>query len=291
PPPPVPTPPAAAAAPVIPQYAASRAATAAPTAKPAATADGFGIGRYLYILLVLALIPLAWRTFHHDDGELAARFEHTFKSHPELKEKVKQLPEDASYEDLLNLLPGNRIEGALLARDSWMHWLFALAAGGAFFGLILLSFPRGSASLTRLATVGLFTATIGIFFLLAVQWVAEWTQGRILIGRSIIVIFFYIAKFIGYSYRAALDPDTSFFVSCFGFTFGVGMCEELCKALPLLVHYRDHTTAHLSWRAACMIGLISGVGFGVSEGITYASDFYNGISAGDVYLVRFISCV
>jgi RsiW-degrading membrane proteinase PrsW (M82 family) len=154
-----------------------------------------------------------------------------------------------------------------------------------------MSFPRGSATITRLASVGLFTATVGIFFLLAVQWVAEWTQGRILIGRSVIVIFFYIAKFIGYSYRAALDENTNFFVSCFGFTFGVGLCEELCKALPLLVHYRDHTTAHLSWRAACMVGLISGVGFGVSEGITYSSDFYNGISGGDVYLVRFISCV
>jgi RsiW-degrading membrane proteinase PrsW (M82 family) len=146
-------------------------------------------------------------------------------------------------------------------------------------------------SIRRLLIVGTFTATIGILFLLAVQWVAEWTQGRIMYGRSVLVIFFYIAKFIGYSYHAALDPRTNFFISCMGFTFGVGMCEELVKALPLLVHYRNHESAHLSWRAACLIGLISGVGFGVSEAITYSSDFYNGILGGETYLVRFISCV
>jgi RsiW-degrading membrane proteinase PrsW (M82 family) len=36
---------------------------------------------------------------------------------------------------------------------------------------------------------------------------------------------------------------------------------------------------------------MSGVGFGVSEGITYAYDFYNGISGGQIYLIRFASCV
>jgi RsiW-degrading membrane proteinase PrsW (M82 family) len=38
-------------------------------------------------------------------------------------------------------------------------------------------------------------------------------------------------------------------------------------------------------------GLASGIGFGVAEGIIYSADFYNGVAAGDVYLVRFVSCV
>jgi RsiW-degrading membrane proteinase PrsW (M82 family) len=38
-------------------------------------------------------------------------------------------------------------------------------------------------------------------------------------------------------------------------------------------------------------GLASGVGFGVSEGISYAGDFYNGILSADIYVVRFVSCV
>jgi RsiW-degrading membrane proteinase PrsW (M82 family) len=80
-----------------------------------------------------------------------------------------------------------------------------------------------------------------------------------------------------------------FIVSFFGFTAGVGFCEELCKALPIL--YKARTTGFTSWRSAMLWGLISGVGFGVSEGITYSHDYYNGISGGDMYLVRFISCV
>jgi RsiW-degrading membrane proteinase PrsW (M82 family) len=108
-------------------------------------------------------------------------------------------------------------------------------------------------------------------------------------GRSIVVILFYIVKLIGYSYRAALDPENGFFLSFLGFTFGVGFCEEVCKALPLLWHYRRPTD--LAWRGAFLWGLASGAGFGISEGITYASDYYNGITGSEIYYVRFISCV
>jgi RsiW-degrading membrane proteinase PrsW (M82 family) len=47
----------------------------------------------------------------------------------------------------------------------------------------------------------------------------------------------------------------------------------------------------LDWRYACLLGLASGAGFGVSEGITYASSYYNGVEELPIYLVRFISCV
>ena len=47
----------------------------------------------------------------------------------------------------------------------------------------------------------------------------------------------------------------------------------------------------MGWRGACLWGLASGIGFGVSEGIMYSSRHYNGLSGVDIYLVRFISCV
>jgi RsiW-degrading membrane proteinase PrsW (M82 family) len=108
-------------------------------------------------------------------------------------------------------------------------------------------------------------------------------------GFSIVTILFYIVKFIGYSYAAALDPRSGFLLSCMGFTFGVGFCEEICKMLPLVQHFRYRAT--LDWRGACVWGLASGVGFGVSEGIHYASKYYNGVQSSDIYAVRFISCV
>src|SRR5207244_3665732 len=73
------------------------------------------------------------------------------------------------------------------------------------------------------------------------------------------------------------------------FTFGVGLCEELVKAIPILC--ATSMERKLDWRGACAWGLASGVGFGVAEGIMYSSDYYNGIAGFDIYLVRFLSCV
>jgi RsiW-degrading membrane proteinase PrsW (M82 family) len=74
-----------------------------------------------------------------------------------------------------------------------------------------------------------------------------------------------------------------------GFTIGVGLLEELCKALPLYWHFRK--SASLDVRGAVVWGLASGIGFGVSEGISYAGSWYNGIQGGGIYVLRFSSCV
>jgi RsiW-degrading membrane proteinase PrsW (M82 family) len=169
-----------------------------------------------------------------------------------------------------------------------MHWLYALAAAAIFLAAMLLLFEHGSATLAQVLTIGICTATFGILFLLCVQWIAEVTQGYIVYGRSILVLLFYVVKFIGFSYRAALDPDMGFWASFFGYIFGVGLCEELTKALPVIVRIRGGGL--IDWRGACIWGLASGIGFGVAEGILYSSSHYNGVSTGGVYLVRFISC-
>jgi RsiW-degrading membrane proteinase PrsW (M82 family) len=125
--------------------------------------------------------------------------------------------------------------------------------------------------------------------LIVFQLLANWTQGYIVAGRSVLVLIFWIVKLIGFSYRAALDPDNGFFLSFVGFTCGVGLCEELCKALPLFVHFRRRPW--LTWRGAFLWGLASGAGFGISEGVTYAGNEYNGFAPASAYVVRFISCV
>jgi len=73
-----------------------------------------------------------------------------------------------------------------------------------------------------------------------------------------------------------------------GFTFGVGFCEEVCKLLPVIRRVRRWES--IDWRGVYLLGLASGMGFGISEGITYASS-YNGIQTSGIYAVRFISCV
>ena len=270
------------------------------TASSTSAASAAGAARrrkgrdYLYLLTLLALVPLGISLFRSNDGGgITERLTQTVKKHPEISDKVQQLveSEEATMDQLFNVLPGHRLEGSFLARDSWWHWGFALLSAAAFMGLMTLMFPPGHTARTHLIWTGVFTATAGIIVLIGFQFVANATEGMWVRGRGIIVLLFYIVKFIGYSYRAALDPESGFILSTVGFTLGVGLCEELVKAFPVLFHYQTTQDNRWPWRTACMVGFLSGIGFGVSEGIHYSSNMYNGVTAGDAYLVRFISCV
>jgi RsiW-degrading membrane proteinase PrsW (M82 family) len=223
-------------------------------------------------------------TVEHQSPEVIRSFEMKLK--PQGKEAESGSP---TLDNVLDIFPEHRLDGALLSRHTWLHWGFALASGAGFFGFVLIAFPRGPDGVREIFLTGLFTATLGIVFLFLVQFAAEWTQGFWMHGRSIVVLIFYILKFIGWSYRSALDPGSNFFLSFIGFTCGVGICEELCKALPLLYHFTHRP--RLSWQGACSWGLAAGIGFGVAEGIMYSSNQYNGVSGPGMYLVRFISCV
>ncbi|HEV3204336.1 MAG TPA: PrsW family glutamic-type intramembrane protease, partial [Gemmataceae bacterium] len=152
-----------------------------------------------------------------------------------------------------------------------------------------LVFPGRSTNPRDLILIGLFTGIVGVSFLLAVQFLAYYAHGFWVSGGGAVTIILLILNFIEFSYRSALDPNTNILWSFLGFTFGVGLLEELCKAAPLIFYYRNCET--MSWRGACRWGLASGVGFGVAEAISYAADFYNGIETEGIYVVRFVSCV
>jgi RsiW-degrading membrane proteinase PrsW (M82 family) len=275
----------AAVVPVLP------VASAAMPFQPHSNRSGRPVREWLYLALALTLIPLLWSTFHTEKLTIEDRLRQTIKVHPEARDRIVQVmgEENPSDADLFAALPGHRFEGALLEYGSKVHWMYALIAAGVFFGLALLMLPAASTKPLHVFYTGLFTGTAGVLLLLGVQLIASGMRGRIIIPRSIVGLIFLILKGIQLSYDAANDPDNNFFLSALGFTFGVGLCEELCKALPLLWYYRKH--ARLDWRGACLWGFLSGVGFGLSEAIMYSGDQYNGLAAGSTYLVRFISCV
>lgn len=242
------------------------------------------LSRYAHWLLLVALLPLAL-SFLGDDS-VRERFERSLAQvDPAVLERM---PAEAGLDELMAVLPGHKLVGAHLPRGSSAHWAYAGVAGLAFAGLAA-AFPRGRATFGSLVGVAVFTGTVGIVLLLGVQLAADATYGVIVTGRGVLTLLFYIVKFIGFSYRAALDPENGFVPSLLGFTFGVGLCEELCKAAPIIFHYRSKGT--LDWRGACLWGLASGIGFGIAEGIHYAGDSYNGVSTAWIYVVRFLSCV
>jgi RsiW-degrading membrane proteinase PrsW (M82 family) len=245
-------------------------------------------GRGLYYIFALMLLPLVVSIIRGRD-HMEVRLMRTLEAHPEIKSRIAANGEEFSMKDFFAALPDGRIEGAHLAYGTWNHWYYAIAAA-AFFGLASFAlFPQGNAQWKHILLIPVGTATFGIVFLISLQWIAAFAQGWIVSRSLIIMIVYYILYFIGFSYRAAMDPNSGFLLSMLGFTFGVGLCEELTKALPVAFHFRSNPK--LDWQGACIWGLVSGVGFGIAEGIMYSSDFYNGLASVETYIVRFIPCV
>jgi len=239
------------------------------------------------LLLVLALIPLLLSMFTQDE-DVETRLERMIRKDPKLGETIRQAAEGDDAEAIFRALPRERIEGAVHGRFTWVHWAYALLSAMIFWLFILVAYPMGTATSTQLWTLGIFTGTVGILMLLGIQWIALHMGGWV-VPRSIVGIIFIVVRFIGFSYESAMDPSNGFLLSLFGFTFGVGLCEELCKTLPLLWLVRRNST--LDVRGIVLLGLATGIGFGVSEGISYSSSWYNGVSGVGIYVVRFVSCV
>ncbi len=246
----------------------------------------------VYIVLLAALFPLAMFTFTREGGTLKDRIDQSLSEHPELRSRVEAMLEkdDVDPDDIIALFPQGRLAGAFLPRDSAAHWAMALLASGAFFTLLLLMLQPGHARAHHLLLAALFTATAGIVILIVFQFVANVALSTWTIPRGKGAILWLILKFIGFSYYAAERPDYGFTLSFIGFTCGVGLCEELCKAIPILWLLRKRAD-RVTWRGTWAWGLASGIGFGVAEGIMYSSRYYNGIAGGDTYVVRFASCV
>ncbi len=252
--------------------------------------------RHLHWLLALSLIPLAASLLQKpEEQDLQQRLIETIEQAPEDSQaRIEQiLAEEQGRQRLpgksLRRPAGSQAGRRLASAHTWRHWLLTGGAALLFFLFLLALTLEGSAKPQHLLLVGVFTATVGLLFLFIVQALAEWSQAVIVLPTSIVGIVFYIFWMIGFSYRAANDPSSNFLLSLFGFTLGVGLCEEICKALPLIFTYRRPNEQ--TWRRAYLWGLASGAGFGLAEAVLYAGGFYNGISGAGIYFVRNISCV
>ncbi len=218
-------------------------------------------------LFALTLLPLLLHVVDPDPGE--AYLELRQRAREDLRTQGRSF---RSLDDVFRALEIDRVGGAWQSRFSREHWGFAGAAALGFWALILLLFPLGRANSLHLWTVGLLMGTGGVLLLLGFQELAR--HPLLLVGEA---------------YAAAFDPEAGFFRSLMGFTLGVGLCEELVKLLPLAIVYRKCGTLDL--RGAVAWGLAMGAGFGVSEAIHYAGEFYHGLSPARIYAVRFVSVI
>jgi len=222
---------------------------------------------YAHWLLPLALLPLAFSLGQPDD-DILNRFRQTLlETTTDIRLRVELIEQNpnASLDDLLAALPGQRIQGSLFSRPTHLHWLFAIAAAVIFLGLTSRVFRTYTTSISQLIGMCLFAGTIGIAVLLTIEGIVSPT------------------------WHEVLDSETNFPLSVCGYIIGVGLVEELAKALPLL--WLIKLRGPVNWRTACLWGLTSGIGFGIAEGVFYAERIYNGLASADAYLVRFVSCV
>jgi RsiW-degrading membrane proteinase PrsW (M82 family) len=225
----------------------------------------------MYWFFLLFFIPLLVLLAEPNPPSIKKRIERSVSPEqwPALEKKIDS--RRYTLDQIINELPNKRVKGSFLPRSTSWHWAFAAVGAVVFWSLVVSCFPPGVTEPRYLVYVGVATGTVGICLFLTAHLLP------------------FLAIFVQMCMVRAEDPDSDFLVVFAGFTFGVGMLEEACKLLPVIWYYYRHHT--ITWRLACLWGLASGAGFGISEGIVYSEQFYNGVETAPIYIVRFASCV
>lgn len=139
--------------------------------------------------------------------------------------------------------------------------------------------------------VGAFTASVGVLLLLLLQEIGGWAQshpeslfkGGANPAVKVIQLILYL---VGKAYAVRDDPNLV--AHLFGYIAGVGMCEELCKILPILWILRSKASPLPTLRKCMFLGAFSGLGFGISEAMHYSHEAYLPLGAPlTVYIMRF----
>lgn len=177
----------------------------------------------------------------------------------------------------------------LLTRESVMHFVFAAVSAVAFLWVIPVLFGRSSHDSHERLGYFLFTGVVGMMLLRGIHLLAVRSRDYGFEGDWGGSFFWHLIRLVDMSNAAADNARAPFLLRFAGFTFGVGMPEEFVKIV--VVWYLLDRAPLGRWKDALVVGLLSGVAFGVAEGIVYAERYYNGMSSGAAYVTRFIACV
>ncbi|HEY1055573.1 MAG TPA: PrsW family glutamic-type intramembrane protease, partial [Emticicia sp.] len=176
-----------------------------------------------------------------------------------ISEQVKQIGKDL-------LAPGLDFIKKDLLKDQKVLYLAFIGLAPAF----LIRFTLAS-YITFYAIALYFSIIWGVFFFFMFKT-------KQVDGKKTVILFFatQVAAFVltnvqsfpPMSYLYDLTKSDSFFSQLIGFIFGVGFTEEAIKALPLFYFVRT-AKQPLIPQTLVYYGLISGIGFGVLEGVIY----------------------
>ena len=179
------------------------------------------------------------------------------------------------------LLPVGRIFSGAVLKKRAVRWV-------VFFGLMPLLFLvlKKAFEWSFEQSAWLFGAYFCFFWALYFHGLLEptgniwrrglkWAAFTVLVGIPTLLAAQTLPLIRGfYAHANAGFADTSFIYRCFGFIFIVGLLEETCKALPLLL-FSLRKNESLSKRNGMFLGMMSGFGFAVSEVVTYSVQYWN----------------
>jgi len=137
----------------------------------------------------------------------------------------------------------------------------------------------------------LFTMTAGLVILLTFQKLAEWAGSHHFFSANKIE---WILRGFALAYRQVDSSNPNLVGQFFGFIFGVGLCEETTKLLPLffILTLQDELpqAQRISYRGFLFVGFLSGTGFGIGEAL-YGYAPWSGAPIASLNVLRWFALV
>jgi protease PrsW len=146
------------------------------------------------------------------------------------------------------------------------YWAFALYFSIIWAAFFYFIFPNENIKVGQ--AVGAFAATA-------------------FISMSILL---YSYRILPFSWLSDLTDSRHSIVRCLGFIFGVGLPEELCKSAAIFYILNRAKKTGISVSDIIFYGLMSGLGFGIYEGVSYqmGRNFSYSSSSSEYYLLNII---
>jgi protease PrsW len=145
--------------------------------------------------------------------------------------------------------------------------------------------------LTFYAIALYFSAIWGLFFFYLFKTKQVTTKTTILIfflTQALIFVLFDIGRLPSWpiiSFFYSLIDNEMWFARLTGFIFGVGFCEEFVKAIPLFI-ILFRTKEPIIPQTMVFYGLISGIAFGVYEGVQYQTTVNTQLGYSDAFFMN-----
>jgi RsiW-degrading membrane proteinase PrsW (M82 family) len=157
-----------------------------------------------------------------------------------------------------------------LMKDSRLLWLALLGLAPAF----LIRFLSGIPFITFYLISLYFSVIWGLFFFYCFKTSQIKTKTTIGLFFSLQLLVFFLwdicglPNWPGINILYALTDTDNYFAQLIGYILGVGFFEELAKAIPLFLIIRSAKEPYIP-QSMLFYGLISGIAFGVFEGVQY----------------------